>query len=1005
MIFNEDSRVKIPTVLHLMRLGYKYLVKKEHKRDHSTNIFTDIFENNIKRLNPDLTSTDIKRYYDNISLCLDNKDIGKSFYEKITAKSGIRAIDFENFDNNEFHVLTELTYKNDDDEFRPDITLLVNGMPLVFLEVKKPNNKDGVLAERERIQSRFKNKKFRKFINITQLIIFSNNMEYEDTSHLPIEGAFYATSSYENSEFNYFREEEELNLSDLLNEVSEEEENLVLRDNNLFEIKKSEEFEVNKNIKKPTNKICTSLFLKNRLAFFLKYGFAYLVDKGSIQKHVIRYQQFFALKNIKKNLDKNQKKGVIWHTQGSGKTALTFFSVNYLINYFQDLKKIPKFYFIVDRLDLLKQANSEFSIRGLEVNNVNSKEEFLKNIKSKKSIHNDVGKNEITVVNIQKFQDEGDITNNNDYNLDIQRIYFLDEVHRSYNPKGSFLANLENSDPNAIKFGLTGTPLIGKEYNTKSLFGDYVHKYYYNQSIADGYTLRLIREEIDSEYKITLNKIIKDINLQKGQVSREQLYAHPRFVEPMLDYIINDFENSRLNMNNNTIGGMVICDSSLQAKKMYEMFNEKYKTEAQGAPIHKIKKTQLILHDVADKDEIELLIKAFKKGEIDLLFVYRMLQTGFDCKRLKKLYLGRLIKSHTLLQALTRVNRPYKEFRYGYVVDFADIQKEFDETNQAYFNELQLVLGDEFKNNSNLFKSEEEIKKEITEIKELLFEYDTKNIENFSSQMSSINDKSTIIKIVKTLKNTRELYNKIRLSRNYSLLKEIDFSIFNKLYRESVNRLNLINTKENLENSVHINNILNIALEDVIFSFNKIGEQELVLADQYRDLLQKTRETLGNNYDPEDVNFINIKDELERLFRKKNLKNVTRIELEKNIPNLGKIYKNSKELNRKNTLLKSKYQEDEKYARLHKRIKERNILETNDQKIFEVINNLKKDIDDNVLKNINILSNEGFVDKMFSRIIYDNFTNKHQLNLSSNQIDEINLLVKKEYILNKNLNI
>ncbi|MFM6265046.1 MAG: hypothetical protein ACKPFA_00820, partial [Dolichospermum sp.] len=85
-----------------------------------------------------------------------------------------------------------------------------------------------------------------------------------------------------------------------------------------------------------------------------------------------------------------------------------------------------------------------------------------------------------------------------DYDVNIQRVYFLDEVHRSYNPKGSFLANLIQSDPNAIKIGLTGTPLLGNDYNSKMLFGDYIHKYYYNASIADGYTLRLIREEIET---------------------------------------------------------------------------------------------------------------------------------------------------------------------------------------------------------------------------------------------------------------------------------------------------------------------------------------------------------------------------------------------------------------------------------------------------------------------------------------------------------------------------
>ena len=92
-----------------------------------------------------------------------------------------------------------------------------------------------------------------------------------------------------------------------------------------------------------------------------------------------------------------------------------------------------------------------------------------------------------------------------------------------------------------------------------------------------------------------------------------------------------------------------------------------------------------------------------------------MLLTGFDAPRLKKIYLGRVIKAHNLLQTLTRVNRPYKDYRYGYVVDFADIRAEFDKTNKAYFEELQSELGDEFANYANIFKNKDEIEKDITE--------------------------------------------------------------------------------------------------------------------------------------------------------------------------------------------------------------------------------------------------------------------------------------------------
>ena len=166
MIFNEDSRVKIPTILHLVRLGYQYHSLKNVVWDKETNIFPELFCTAIARINPDIDKRDIERLMDDVKLSLDNEDLGKAFYGKLIERSGTKLIDFVNFSNNSFHVVTELTYKNGDDEFRPDITLLINGMPLVFIEVKKPNNKEGVLAERNRIIARCRNPRFRRFINI-----------------------------------------------------------------------------------------------------------------------------------------------------------------------------------------------------------------------------------------------------------------------------------------------------------------------------------------------------------------------------------------------------------------------------------------------------------------------------------------------------------------------------------------------------------------------------------------------------------------------------------------------------------------------------------------------------------------------------------------------------------------------------------------------------------------------------------------------------------------------
>ncbi|MGI2098399.1 type I restriction endonuclease subunit R [Shewanella glacialipiscicola] len=1027
-MFNEDSRVKIPTILHLMRLGYQYLSLKDHSWDLDTNIFPELFKKAISKINQGIEEDEARRLLNDVKLLLDNEDLGRAFFERLSERSNIKLIDFENFNNNSFHVVTELTCKNGDEEFRPDITLLINGMPLVFIEVKKPNNREGILAERDRINKRFQNPKFKRFANITQFMIFSNNMGYDEGDPEPIQGVFYASSSYHKPVFNYFREEEVLNLTALLKPVSDEDELRVLKDNNLEVIRSNPEFHTNKQPERPTNRICSSLVSRDRLAFILRYALTYVSESEGLQKHIMRYPQLFATKAIEDKLNTGIKKGIIWHTQGSGKTALTFYNVRFLTDYFQRQQVIPKFYFIVDRLDLLQQALREFTARGLTVYTVNSREEFARDIKATQVIHNHSGKPEITVVNIQKFEDDPDVVSTKDYNVAIQRVYFLDEVHRSYNPKGSFLANLSQSDTNAIKIGLTGTPLLGDDYNSRALFGDYIHKYYYNASIADGYTLRLIREEISTQYKIELQKALEEAEVKMGDVDRKLIYAHPSFVEPMLDYIVTDFEKSRGALNDASIGGMVICDSSEQAEQMFEIFNAVYAETpllpqkhinstcevlevAEPTPVayaesikqaQKVKSAALILHDIGTKEERKNWVEDFKAGKIDLLFVYNMLLTGFDAKRLKKLYLGRVIRKHNLLQALTRVNRPYKNFRYGYIVDFADIRKEFDATNKAYFDELQSELGNEMEHYSHLFKSQEEIKQEIEHIKDVLFRFDTENMEEFCNQISQIQDRDTVLALKKALADARSLYNLIRLQGDYESLADLDFAKLNVLYRETCNHLDLLNLKNDLESGQDTSNLLNRALEDVIFKFVKIGEEELVLADKLKSTLRQTREALASNFDQQDPQFISLKEELERLFKKKNLSEVTQDEMVANIDALNKIYDRVKELNRQNNQLRQKYLGDAKYARIHKRLQERQSkqgdISESERKIFAALAGVKIDADEQVLNNSQILDNEGYFERQMMPLVITRFMKEQQIKLNADASRYINHLVVAEYL-------
>jgi type I restriction enzyme R subunit len=977
---NENSRVKIPALIHLARLGYNYFALKNKQIiiDPDTNILINILTEQLKKLNPGVDADQIRQELQYIKEELNYDDLGRAFYDRLLGRGegSLRLIDWNDFENNDLHMTTELTCKNGEDEFRPDITVFINGMPLSFIEVKKPNNQEGIKAERDRINMRFKNNKFRRFINITQFIVFSNNMEYIDSDHSKLQGAYYSTTAKDGeAKFNGFREQKKSDFVDLIKDINEKTEDFILADNNCKVIKHSPEYLSNKDSDTPTNRILSSLYSKNRIKNILKYAICYVdqLDEAtgdvSIQKHIMRYPQFFATEAIKVRLDEGSKRGVIWHTQGSGKTALAFYNVRFLQDYFAKKGIVPKFYFIVDRIDLANQAKDEFSKRGLQVSTISTKEELAADFKSNTT--NDG----ITVLNVHKFEEDTIALDNSGYDISVQRIFFIDEAHRSYNPKGSFLANLYNSDKSSIKIALTGTPLIiykdhkknGDVINpsqketssaTKHIFGDYIHKYYYNDSIRDGYTLKLLREEIETNYKEQIKGVIKDIKLQDGDIQKRELYAHPKFVEPMLNYIATDFANSRIRFGDKSIGAMVVCDSSDQAREMYSIFNSQ-------KDIHKLEGA-LILHDEGDKDTRRQKTKDFKDGKIDILFVYSMLLTGFDAPRLKKLYLGRKIRAHNLLQTLTRVNRPYKDFKIGYVVDFADISAEFEVTNQAYFRELNA----EYRGNlgsddpadifGSLFMSKSEIDQQMSEIEVQIADFNTDNLETFSSQISAIEDKDNILKLKNALENARDIFNVARLLGYTELLERLDFRKLARLLTMVSDRLKLLNLKEAM-NDVNSKELLNTAIEDVVFTFTKTGEEELkLLSENLHSYASKVRFELDKNYNQDDPQWITLYEAFIDLLEKHNIDpNAESIENMKfESAQLKKIYDQIRELNRENAMILDKFEGDIKFAKVFKTNEVSGKVSAN-LPLYHLLTSAKHKIDERLTK-LNLLTNPGF---------------------------------------------
>lgn len=1010
--FNEATRVQMPALVHLTRIGYSYFGKISEETansvyDPKSNILINVFKEQFCKLNPGHEG-EFSQLLKDIDIELDNDDLGRSFYKRLISISPVKLIDFDNPANNTFHCTAEFTCKRDEDEFRPDITLFVNGLPLAFVEVKKPNNKGGMIAESKRMNDvRFPNKKFRRFINITQLMLFSNNMEYDACGGIvPIQGVFYCTGARKNARFSVFREENPTHLAVApynqnfpYKPIDPIVEKKILSDFNCQVIHTSPEYQTNLNTYSPTNRVITSMCSPERLLFILKYGIAYVHDEreeedGSItitdEKHIMRYQQMFASFAIEEKLEQGINSGVIWHTQGSGKTALAY-HLNYILtDYFSKKNKVAKFYFIVDRIDLLEQAMQEFSARGLVVKTANTRKELMEQFKTNQSLEGNEGKNEVTVVNIQRFEEDHEKVVLPSYATNLQRIFIIDEAHRGYNPAGSFLANLFEADPNSIKIALTGTPLLKAERASWKVFGNYYHTYYYDRSIQDGYTLKIIREPIEKTYKERLSQLYEQLEklVQKKDLPMNVIIECESYVKELLRYIIKDLKEFRMLHGDDTLGGMIICETSEQARKLFTYFDEiQNELNANSPSFQSHFKAGLILYDSDDKETRKQIVKDFKKNmTIDILIVFNMLLTGFDAPRLKRLYFGRKLKDHGLLQAITRVNRPYKDNRYGYVIDFADIKKNFDETNDAYLKELnkfnnpdEVGEGNETDTFTQVLENPDEIVNQVNEAKQILFEYTTDNAEVFSQEISDVDDKEVLLKLKKALVSLRDCFNMVRTFGDEELKKKISSFEFGKLpslISEVQHAIDIINQKEALEHDDETTTLINEAMKDITFKFNKMPDEEMKIVSGGVELDQKWRTAVqgfADNIDPEDPEFITLREAFIARFKEHGFVINNHEEYEQYSKELDEVIEKLHELHKKNEALRKKYRGDAKFVRIHKRIREENIARSSQGKkmiisqfeddIKNALLTIKDEIDQKVYDRNDILKKDAYFEQ------------------------------------------
>ncbi|MCQ2650942.1 type I restriction endonuclease subunit R [Helicobacter pylori] len=989
MPYNEITRVQVPALMHLAKLGYNFISQKNKPNlDTATNILTDSFIQAFERLNPNKNAKDVLT---EIKKRLNYDDLGKSFYEYLL-KSEYQIIDFDNPNNNLYEMMTELPYKS----FRPDITLFINGLPLVNIEVKQPFAKQGIKEEKDRHTKRYENPENKVFYNLVQIWLFSDNLPYDENK--PDQGVFYSASY--SPIFQRFVEANKLDITpppenhqnDQNHQNHRSLEEIQKRILNEFNLKDTDYQESPKET--PTNSLLTSFCSHKRLCFILKYGISFLKEKSEFKKHIWRYAQMFASLNVLKELQKHYEtnpkdplKGIIWHTQGSGKTALTYHLTKLIRDFFSqsNLNKKTKFYFIVDRLDLLEQAKNEFLKRGLCVHEAENKEDLSQKLKNSSVFEGPQGNDEIIVVNIQKFKapnedpssapkeiiSKTELQEATKDNHDLQRVFIIDEAHRSYDPKGCFYANLIECDKTAIKIALTGTPLLennAQDKATKNTFGNYLHTYSYTESIKDRHTLKLQLEIIEKSYKEKLQAIYRllqeSITIEDIEVKKERIFNHERYIKEMLFYIIRDLLNFRRVNNDENLKAMVVCFSNAQARLANLLFNEVQEKVLQENPNLKILKklqSSLILHD---EQEVKEKIHSFKHEDTDIIFVFNMLLTGFDLPNLKRLYIHRELKDHNLLQALARVNRSYKNMSFGYLIDFVGIKENYDKTTDDYLKELNQFNQSDFNIKDNLkdmFADRETLEKDIKNAYDDLFNYPIDDIEDMTSAIVGISEMNELLKVSRAINTLKERYNLIRTSSDekiLSLKEKMDIGKISKIYSMLHKKAKQLHALKNINEPKNPNDLMIledlIALLDFKIEFKESKELRFKEKEEISAKYKQAKEMLEKIPDKQDKEIQKISKELSKLIQEP----LTNHNFDGISHSYDAIISQLKQHKEQTTNLLSKYNNDRAYVITHKRLHDRLMEENISKGIFTLLSALKKALDARISKRQEILNEE-----------------------------------------------
>lgn len=645
MKFNEQHTVENFIIKFLKeKLEFEYIKPEEFStyRDLETEyVVKPLLERAIGALNEGISETEIKSVVREVNKIDTNEGFLKAMRDGINLMNpetrqmqDYKLVDFDNPEKNHFVVTNQFYFEGDTENIRPDILIFLNGLPIVDIEAKSPTASEGVTFENGIEQ-------LKRYEKVAKKLFLPNCFNIATDGLKTVYGATGAPKQY----FLQWKDKE------LAEEMGGE------LEMSLY-----------------------ALLGKEQLLDIIQNFILFEKEKEQKVKKIARYQQLRATnKIVERVVQKEKKQGLIWHTQGSGKTLTMYFTA-WKLRFNKELNN-PKVFVLVDRIDLDDQLYETFlNCGGKNIIRVTSRKDLEEKIQSPER--------GIFISTIQKFSELGSEIENLDENV----IVLSDEAHRGDEGKSGI--NMRDAIKNAFFFGFTGTPIDKTHTNTfRNYEGEgmrYLDYYSIQEAIEDGATIPVTYEARLSKFAIDEEKLDQQFEEIAGELSDKQkqelvkkygkkaaLVKLPKRMEAVARDIVEHF---KLYVEPNGFKAQIVAIDR-EAVAAYKKYLDELVPSEWSAVVYSPGDPNSDADDLkvynTSKQEREEIIERFKdsKSPLRFLLVCDMLLTGFDAPIEQVMYLDKPLRDHNLLQAIARTNRVYKGKEAGKIIDYYGITR------------------------------------------------------------------------------------------------------------------------------------------------------------------------------------------------------------------------------------------------------------------------------------------------------------------------------------------